>query len=46
MIVIVEAHYGMAGLSCEDGVNEALIVDEGIIHGMKCSGFQFLREIP
>jgi hypothetical protein len=24
MIAIVEAHYGMAGLSCEDGVNEAL----------------------
>jgi hypothetical protein len=24
LIVIVEAHYGIAGLSCEDGVNEAL----------------------
>jgi len=35
MIVIVEAHYGMAGLSSEDVVNEALTVDEVIIHGMK-----------
>jgi hypothetical protein len=34
-LVIVEAHYGKAKLSCEDEVNEALTVDEVIIHGMK-----------
>ena len=33
MIVIVEAHYGMAELSCEDGVNEAL-TEEGQKNGL------------
>jgi len=35
MFVIVEAHYDISWLSCEDVLNEALTVDETIIHGMK-----------
>jgi len=35
MFVIDEAHYGMAKLSCEGRITEALTVDEGIIHGRK-----------